>query len=101
MYYLCTATPDISRSGESINNTARVSRSSFRFLWLCSSETANLRLLLTHVETVFRGTPYFAATALFDILFSKSFEVLHFLAKDLFVSFRLTGAIFRNKTSDY
>ena len=31
---LCTATPDISRSSENVNNTARVSRLSFRFLWL-------------------------------------------------------------------
>ena len=32
---LCTATPDISSSGENINSTARVSRLYFRFLWLC------------------------------------------------------------------
>ena len=31
---LCTATPDISSSSENINSTARVSRQSFRFLWL-------------------------------------------------------------------
>ena len=33
---LCTATPDISRSTENINSTARVSRLSFRLLWLWS-----------------------------------------------------------------
>ena len=31
---LCTATPDISSSSENINSAARVSRLSFRFLWL-------------------------------------------------------------------
>ena len=31
---LCTATPDISNSSENINNTARVSRVPFLFLWL-------------------------------------------------------------------
>ena len=33
---LCTTTSDISRSTENINSTARVSRLSFRFLWLWS-----------------------------------------------------------------
>ena len=32
--FLCTATPNISSSNENINNTARVSRLSFCFLWL-------------------------------------------------------------------
>ena len=31
---LCTATPDISSSSENINSKVRVSRLSFRFLWL-------------------------------------------------------------------
>ena len=30
----CTATPETSSSSENINNTARVSRLSFRFLWI-------------------------------------------------------------------
>ena len=33
---LCTATADISSSSENINSTVRVSRLSFRFLWLWS-----------------------------------------------------------------
>ena len=32
-----TTTPEISRSSEIINNTARVSRLSFHFLWRCSN----------------------------------------------------------------
>ena len=72
-------------------------RNSFLFF---SNEAVNLCLFLTHVETVFCGTPYFVATSLFDNPFSRSFKALHFSAKDLFVSFRFTGAIFLKKTSD-
>ena len=43
---------------------------------------------------------HFAATSLFDISFSKSLKALDFSAKNLFISFRLTGVIFRKKTSD-
>ena len=43
-YILCdympwAVTPDISSSSKNINSTARVSRISFRFLWLCLHET--------------------------------------------------------------
>ena len=55
---------------------------------------------LTHVETVFRGTQHFVATSSFDNPFSRFFKALHVSAKDLFVSFRFTGAIFLKKTSD-
>ena len=56
-------------------------------------------MFLTHVETVFRGTPYFVAASLFDNLFSRSFKAFHFSAKDLFASFCFTSTIFLNKTS--
>ena len=67
---------------------------------LFSKEAVNLFLLLTHVETVFRRTPYFVATSLFDNPFSRFFKAMHFSAKDLFVRFHFTGAIFTKKTSD-
>ena len=70
------------------------------FISFFSNEAVNLCLLLTHVETVLRGTPYFTATSLFGIAFSKSIKALLLSAKDLFVSFRLTGAIFRKKISE-
>ena len=74
------------------------------FLWgihfLFSNKAVNLCLFLTHVKTVFLGTPYFVATSLFDNPFSRSFKALYFSAKDLFVSFHFTGAIFLKKTSD-
>ena len=59
-----------------------------------SNEAVSLCLLLTHVETVIRGTQYFAATSLFDIPFSKSSKALSFSAKNQFVSFRSTRVIF-------
>ena len=65
-----------------------------------SNEAVNLCLFLTHVETVFRGTLYFVAKPLFENPFSRSFKALNFSAKDLFVSFHFTGAIFLKKTSD-
>ena len=43
-----------------------------------SKEVVNLCLFFTHIERVFFGTPYFAATSLFVIPFSKSFKALHF-----------------------
>ena len=49
---------------------------------------------------MFLGTPFFVATSLFDSPFPRSYKALHFSAKDLFVSFRFTGAIFLKKTSD-
>ena len=52
------------------------------------------------MSKLYRGTPYFVATSLFDNPFSRSFKALHFSAKDLFVSFRFTGTIFLKKTSD-
>ena len=39
---LCTAIPDISTSSENINTTARVSRLSLRFLWLCHKEILSI-----------------------------------------------------------
>ena len=45
-------------------------------------------------------TSHFVATSSFDNPFSRSFKALHFLAKELFVSFRFTGTIFLKKTSD-
>ena len=50
----------------------------FREEFLFSNEAVNFCLFLTHVETVFHGTSYFAATPLFDNSFSKSFKALHF-----------------------
>ena len=64
-----------------------------------SNVAVNVCLFLTHVETVFRGTPYFVAASLFDNLFSRSFKAFHFSAKDLFASFCFTSTIFLNKTS--
>ena len=66
------------------------------FILFFPNEAVNLCLLLTHVETVFRGTPYFVATS----LTTHFFKALLFSAKGLFVSFRLTGAIFVKETSD-
>ena len=34
----CTATPGVSSSSKNINSTVRVSRQSFRFLWLCKNK---------------------------------------------------------------
>ena len=44
-----------------------------------SKKVANLCLFFTHVERVFFGTPYFAATSLFVIPFSKSFTPIGLL----------------------
>ena len=49
---------------------------------------------------MFRGTPYFAVTSLFDVPFSKFFKALHFSAKDVFVGFHLADSIFHKKISD-
>ena len=70
------------------------------FIPFFSNEAVNLCLFLTHFKTVFRGTPYFVATSLFNNPFSRPSKALHYSAKDLFVSFRFTGAIFLKKTSD-
>ena len=43
-----------------------------------SKEVVNLRLFLTHVERLFFGRPYFAATSLFVIPFSKSLKALKY-----------------------
>ena len=59
-----------------------------------SNEAVSLCLLLTHVDTVIRGTQYFAATSLFDIPFSKFFKALSFSAKNQFASFRSKRVIF-------
>ena len=67
---------------------------------LFSNKAVNLCLFLTHIEIVLRWTQCFVATCLFDNPFSRSFKALHFWAKDLFVSFRFTGAIFLKKTSE-
>ena len=42
------ATPDISSSRENINSTARVSRVSFRFLWLSSNELKHADVVSAH-----------------------------------------------------
>ena len=49
---------------------------------------------------MFPRTLYFVATSLFDNPCSRSFKALHFSAKDLFISFRFTRAIFLKKTFD-
>ena len=45
---LYMATPDISSSRENINSTARVSRVSFRFLWLSSNELKHADVVSAH-----------------------------------------------------
>ena len=59
-----------------------------------SKEVVNLCLFFTHVERVFFGTPYFAATSLFVIPFSKSFKALHFTPIGLLFNLRFMGTIF-------
>ena len=69
------------------------------YLHLFSSNGNNLFLFLAQVETVFLGTPYFSATSLFDIPFSRSFNALHFSIRDLFLCIRLCGAMIMRKVS--
>ena len=59
-----------------------------------SREVANLYLFFTHAERVFFGTPYFAATSLFIISFSKLFTALHFTRIGLLFKLRFVGTIF-------
>ena len=59
-----------------------------------SKEVVNLCLFFTHVERVFFGTPYFAATSLFVIPFSKSFRALHFTPIGLLFNLHFMGIIF-------
>ena len=66
-----------------------------------SKEVKSFSLFASHVETVFFGTPYFSATSLLDILFSKSFRTLHFSANVFTTSFlfgSLDKLLFYNKT---
>ena len=52
----------------------------------------------THVDTVFLEKPYFSATRLFDMPYSRSFEALHVTETVLFKSFRFKGAMVFSKT---
>ena len=67
------------------------------FRKIFSSNGNNLFLLLAQVETVFLGTPYFSATSLFDIPFSRSFNALDCSIRDLFLCIRLCGAMIMRK----
>lgn len=56
-----------------------------------SSELKSFSLFLTHVDKVFLGTLYFAATSLLLIPFSKSFRAWHFSRKLLWLYLRFTA----------
>ena len=51
-------------------------------------------LIFHHVERMLFGTPYFAATSLFVIFFSKSFKALHVAPIGLLFNLRFIGTIF-------
>ena len=54
----------------------------------------NLKLFFTHVERVFFGTPYFAATSLFVIPFCKSFKAWPFTPIGLLFNLRFMSTLF-------
>ena len=54
-------------------------------------------LFFTHAERVFFGTPYFAATSLFLIPFSKSFKALHFTPIGLLLNLVFWAPFFSRK----
>ena len=60
----------------------------------CSSAAKYFDLFLTHVEMVFLGTPYFAATSLFERPFSRFLKARNFSPKLFTLSFRLIEDMF-------
>ena len=84
---LSMATPDISSSRENINSTARVSRVSFRFLWLCSNEMKHADVISAHKTRI---NVIELTIGLTFQKFMRKFFVVNFM-NTLIIKFYLTG----------